>query len=266
MRFRIHIDRLSKQQFIPINYQYELSSVIYKIIHRSDSEFSHFLHSRGYIAFGKQFRLFTFSRLSFDRYKVIKEAGRIEHYGTKASFEISFLVDRAAEEFIKGLFREQEFGLGDKISAVDYQVSSIEACTPPVFKDVMHYRALSPLFIRRKRSHGGEDYLSPEHPDYLNLFAQNLLSKSKAYQEVLSDSELPMEGAPKIELKPLGKIYKNGVKIKQMTAEQSMLIGYMFEFELSAPAELQEIGYYAGLGHLNSQGFGCVEKVVESTN
>jgi CRISPR-associated endoribonuclease Cas6 len=37
-----------------------------------------------------------------------------------------------------------------------------------------------------------------------------------------------------------------------------MLIGYMYEFDLTAPAELQKVGYYAGFGHLGSQGFGCV--------
>ena len=104
MRFRIRLNRTSKEKYIPINYQYELSAAIYKIIDRADNSFSEFLHSRGYNAFGKQFRLFTFSRLGFEGYKIIRGAARIEHYGREAWFEISFLVDRAAEEFIRGLF------------------------------------------------------------------------------------------------------------------------------------------------------------------
>ncbi|WP_154858646.1 hypothetical protein [Cyclobacterium xiamenense] len=66
---------------LPINYQYELSSLIYKTIDRADSHFSDFLHQQGYLAFGRSFRLFTFSRISFDRYRVARESGRINHHG-----------------------------------------------------------------------------------------------------------------------------------------------------------------------------------------
>src|SRR5690554_6855265 len=102
MRFKIRLTRTSQGKYLPINYQYELSSAIYKVINRADSAFSNFLHSQGYLAFGNQFRLFTFSRLNFNGYRVLRETSRIEHYGEEASFEITFLVDRAAEEFIKG--------------------------------------------------------------------------------------------------------------------------------------------------------------------
>src|SRR5680860_845049 len=145
MRFKIRLKRTSREKFLPINYQYELSSAIYKVIDRSDSEFSDFLHSQGYLAHGKQFRLFTFSRLNFKGFTTIKEASRIEHYGEEVSFEISFLIDQAAEEFIKGLFLAQEITLGDKISRIDYLVSSIETIAPPVFKETMSYRCLSPI-------------------------------------------------------------------------------------------------------------------------
>ncbi|MEX2336299.1 MAG: CRISPR-associated endoribonuclease Cas6, partial [Fulvivirga sp.] len=53
-----------------------------------------------------------------------------------------------------------------------------------------------------------------------------------------------------------------GVRIKQHTQKESMLIAYMCEFELTAPVELQEVGYYAGFGHLGSQGFGCVGREI----
>jgi CRISPR-associated endoribonuclease Cas6 len=258
MRFRIRLNRTGRERYLPINYQYELSAAIYKIIDRADSEFSEFLHSQGYLAFGKQFRLFTFSRLDFRGYKVIREASRIEHYGEEAAFEISFLVDRAAEEFIKGLFLAQELFIGDKISRIAYRVSHIEAVAPPVFRETMSYRCLSPIFARRKREDGGEDYLHPGDTGYEALLLQNLISKSRAFALAENPSGNLQEDAPQLKLLPRGKVYKNGVRIKQLTQSESMLIGYMYEFELTAPAELQEVGYYAGFGHLGSQGFGCV--------
>ncbi len=259
MRFRINLEKMGRGDFLPINYQYELSSAIYKVIDRADGAFSQFLHEEGYVAFGKQFRLFTFSRIDFQGFKVIPDAGRISHYGNNAGFTISFLIDKAAEEFIRGLFMAQELVIGDKISQIQYTVTTIEAVAPPHFIETMQYRSKSPLFIRRKRIDGGEDYLYPDDPDYGILLTQNLISKAKAFASSVGDDSDLEEVLPDFSFRPVGKIHKNGVKIKQLTPQQSMLIGYMFEFEFRAPLALQEIGYYAGFGHLGSQGFGCVE-------
>lgn len=256
MRFKIKLSRTSRNRFLPLNYQYELSSVIYHIIDSANAEFASFLHDEGYPAFGKQFRLFTFSRLDFSGSKVHRDRAVIEHYGEEASFEISFLIDRAAEEFIRGLFMARAFRIGDKISSIDYLVSSIETVRQPIFQKTMHYRCLSPLFIRQKREGGGEDYLMPGDEAYETLMLQNLLSKSVAYANISGQGI--HEEAPALSLTPKGKIYKNGVKIKQLTERETHMIGYIYEFELTAPVELQEIGYYAGFGHLGSQGFGCV--------
>lgn len=258
MRFKIHLRKEGGRGYLPINYQYELSSAIYKTIDRSNNGFSQFLHDQGYIVQGKQFRLFTFSRLIFENFKVIKEAGRIEHSGESAAFEICFLVDQAAEEFIKGLFMDQVFVLGDRISRVSYVISSIVAVSPPLFKEKRQYRCLSPIFIKKKRADGGEDYLHPEDKEYGALMVQNLLSKSEAFQKTFSGVEYEKEIIPDFDFKVIGKVYKNGVKIKQLTEQETMLIGYMYEFELKAPVEFHEIGYYAGFGQLGSQGFGCV--------
>lgn len=259
MRFKIHIHRISNSRFLPINYQYELSSLIYKIIHQGDSEFARFLHEQGYMSGGKSFKLFTFSRLQFDRFQTYRDEQRIEHRGEMATFYISFLIDRAAEEFIKGLFMNQRFGLGDKISQVDYEVSSIEACSPPIFQERMHYRCLSPILIKQKRiEDGGENYLHPENEAYQDILLYNLSSKAQAMAVAVDTLPLP-ENLPTVDFQPKGKVYKKGIKIKQHTAQATQLIGYMYEFELSAPTELHEIGYYAGFGHLGSQGFGCVE-------
>jgi CRISPR-associated endoribonuclease Cas6 len=54
MRFLISLQREGSSSVLPINYQYELSSLIYKIIDRADSAFSEFLHRQGYRAYGKE--------------------------------------------------------------------------------------------------------------------------------------------------------------------------------------------------------------------
>jgi CRISPR-associated endoribonuclease Cas6 len=262
MRFKLILERTGSGRFIPINYQYELSAAIYRIVDQTDSGFATFLHDQGYRANGKPFRLFTFSRLFFQGFKVLTESGRIEHYGKEVTFEVSFLVDQIAEEFIRGIFINQELYLGDKISGTTYQVQRIEAIAKPVFVPVMHYRCMSPILIKRRRESGGEDYLNPEDKEYADIVLENLLSKSMAFSTVSVGSSMGLlEERPKLSLSVVGRIYKNGVTIKQLTPQQTKLIGYSYEFELTAPVELQEIGYYAGFGHLNSQGFGCVSTI-----
>ncbi|UJP63460.1 CRISPR-associated endoribonuclease Cas6 [Mongoliitalea daihaiensis] len=258
MRFKINLSRISRGKFIPINYQYELSSVIYKIINNSDSDFAKFLHETGYSVKGNSFKLFTFSQIKFDKSKVYTSEQRIEHQGEFAYFFISFLVDKAAEEFVKGLFIYQKISIGDKISRVDFEVVGIEGCTPPVFQERMNYRCISPLLIKQKRADGGENYLEPEHALYKEILIQNLCNKALAFALTIEHKFLT-ESIPACELVVNGKIYKKGIRIKQHTQMASHLIGYMFEFELTAPLELHEIGFYAGFGHLGSQGFGCVE-------
>jgi CRISPR-associated endoribonuclease Cas6 len=258
MRFKITLKRIRRSSFLPINYQYELSSLIYKIIHQGDSDFARFLHEQGYMSEGKNFKLFTFSRLEFDHFQTYRDEQRIEHKGHIATFQISFLIDRAAEEFIKGLFMNQQLGLGDKISQIDYEISSIEAVAPPVFRERMHYRCLSPILIKQKRhEEGGENYLHPADEAYKDILLYNLSSKAQAYALAGAASYLP-EDIHQTAFAASGKVYKKGIKIKQHTTQATHLIGYMYEFELTAPVELHEIGYYAGFGHLGSQGFGCV--------
>ncbi len=48
---------------LTLNYPYPLSSAIYKIIQRADSEFAAFLHDKGYGGSHKNFKLFTFSEI-----------------------------------------------------------------------------------------------------------------------------------------------------------------------------------------------------------
>jgi CRISPR-associated endoribonuclease Cas6 len=260
MRFKLILERTGRGRFIPINYQYELSAAIYRIVDQTDSGFAAFLHDQGYRANGKPFRLFTFSRLFFQGFKVLTESGRIEHYGKEVTFEVSFLVDQIAEEFIRGIFMNQELYLGDKISGITYQVQRIEAIAKPVFVPVMHYRSMSPILIKRKRESGGEDYLSPLETGYGDILLENLISKGLALSLATSTNVVGVsDHRPELRLNLKGKVFKNGVTIKQLTPQQTKLIGYSYEFELTAPVELQEIGYYAGFGHLNSQGFGCVE-------
>ena len=67
MKFKLVL-RQKRGNKIPFNYQYPLSSAIYKFIKQADQEYAEQLHQKG---FGKGFKLFTFSDLNFKEVKNI---------------------------------------------------------------------------------------------------------------------------------------------------------------------------------------------------
>lgn len=261
MRFKLILERTSKRNFLSFNYQYELSSWIYKIISAADEQFSEFLHSVAYTSGHKRFKLFTFSNLDLRPFQIHKEHRRIEMQGREAILEISFLVDKAAENFIKGLFLHQQCSLGDKISSVDFIVSRIEAVAPPIFKETMSYASKSPLCISTKGDNHAQ-YLHPAHEKYGQLIMANLLEKFRVMPlAVTGNEEAVLHPDTDYAFKLLSEPKSRLITIKAFTAQQTQVRGYEFKFQLTAPAAFQEIGYYGGFGEKGSLGFGCVREM-----
>lgn len=247
---------LRRGNSLPVNYQYELSSWIYKVIQRADHEYSKFLHEKGFSVDGRNFKMFTFSQLDLRPYEI--SGSQIRLLGKEISLNIRFLVDSSLEHFIKGLFMEQRFGLGDRNAVIDLEVSSVETIAPPLFKPVMQYQCLSPICVSRKRPDDSAEYMSPKDPGFGALLIQNLRRKAKALVSTTSDKDDFPAG---FKFRLLNSPRKKGIHIKANTDQHTQVIGYLFHFELSAPAELHEIGYYAGFGEKNSMGFGTVTRI-----
>lgn len=255
MRFKIHLHYVNRKVFLPIDYQYSLASAIYKLIKRGDEAYSRFLHDEGFSPGGlRRFKLFTFGPLSLPRYTLWKEKGVFELHGKELSFMVSFMADKAAEAFIKGMFTDQHFSVGDRFHQLDMEVSMVEAMEPPLFKETMTYRCLSPVVVEMKehdKKH--ETYLPPDHPCFEELLLQNLVAKCTAMNMLHNDQRFENEI---LQFKLLGEYKSKLVTIKPYTDEQTKVKGYLFDFELAAPAYMQEMGYYAGFGMNNGMGFG----------
>ena len=216
MRFKLSLELTNKKQnLLPLNYQYELSAWIYKVLHYGSPDFSRWLHDHGFLNDRKQFRLFTFSNLAIPERKV----------------------------------------MGDRLSQVPFRVVAVEAMPEPEFRVTMTFTAISPLLISFKKP---EDryarYLSPPDPEYSTLFFRNLKEKQIAFTGKPCDFD---EKAGNF--KQLSEPRKKGILIKADTPMQSKLIGYQYDFKLTAPVELIRLCYYTGFGENNSFGFGCVE-------
>lgn len=246
---------------LPVNYQYAVSSWIYKVIGRADGEYSAFLHEKGFAFNGRKFKMFTFSQLDLRPYKVAGNEFRL--LGSEISLNVRFLVDSSMENFIRGLFMHQHCGLGNGYAQTDFQVIAVEAKQPPLLNTTMRYECLSPIVVSTLRDDRSVAYVSPEDPAFSRVFHGNLVRKHSALALHAGGPE-PEPPRGNFSFRLLNEPRKKGTTIKEHTAEETKVIAYLFRFELTAPVELHEVGYYAGFGEKNAMGFGCV-RVMDGT-
>lgn len=253
MELLIKLTRL-RGNTLPVNYQYAVSSWIYKVISRADETYSAFLHEEGFGFDGRRFKMFTFSQLDIRPYRML--GNQIQLLGNEISLTIRFFVDSSMENFIKGLFLHQHCGLGSKHAQTDFQVTGVEIKPRQTFANTMRYECLSPIVVSAKRDDGSTAYLDPDDPAFGPILIQNLIRKHSALA-LHQGSTDPEYAQPDYSFRVLSAPRKKGTTIKEGTEQETKVIAYLFRFELTTPIELHEVGYYAGFGEKNSMGFGC---------
>lgn len=250
---------------IPFNYQYELSAWIYRTLASGDPAFTQWLHEQGYSLEGqKRFKFFTFSHLQM-RPPFQPEPNRqcIRLDSGRASLVLSFLLDDSLHHFITGLFQKLQFGIGNpQFYPAEFMVDTVEILPKPIFADTMCYKALSPICLGAYEDGNlHAQYRSPANSDYEALLLQNLTNKLQTaghYATTWLPQQVLAAEKPRLSLRLLSEPRKKGIILKAHTPQQTQVVGYLFDFELITPAPLQEIGFYAGFGEKNAQGFGCV--------
>lgn len=262
MRFKITLNRSTRQRMLPVDYQYYLCAWIYKVIGKADPQFSDFLHTQGYIMGYKQFKLFNYSPLNFGRPTLWKEKALFEIHTDQISLLVSFHLAEAAEKFIIGLFKNQEVYVGDQFNGLDLMVSQVERLPDTEIKNTMNYQAVSPVVISLKDEKSKyAQYLSPSDIEYIDLISKNLSTKYGSIPNATNPPEdcnfqFMTNGVPKSKL----------VTIKPYTPEQSKVRGFVYDFTLTCSAEIHQFILDAGIGEKNSMGFGWVEAITKPVN
>ena len=257
MRFKItlQINHGKHGNLLPLSYQYELSSVIYKIMAKGDFAYSSWLHNNGFSVENKRFKLFVFSNLLFADAKPIHNTDRLAIFSDTATLYLSFLPERSTEEFIKGIFLEKEFSIGDKKSKVHFRVQSVELLPSPALKEEMVFQTLSPVVVSVKNDEGRISYLSPETEGYSRMLLNNLKEKYKAFYKK------PFEGSEEFEFELLSEPKSKLITIKANTEEETKVRGFNYRFRLRADKEFIDIIINSGLGEKGSSGFGYCQTI-----
>lgn len=79
MQFKLTLTPVQRETFVPFDYPYALSAVIYRKLADADQQYASFLHGKGYAQneHSRHFKFFTFSNLQ-GKFKVVKEALQLQ--------------------------------------------------------------------------------------------------------------------------------------------------------------------------------------------
>ncbi len=249
MRIKFHLKPIGQSKILPMNYQYEVASWLYKIIDSINPGYGDFLHNEGYSdGKSRSYKFFTFSNFHIPQKKV--ERDRLHILGDHLFFQVGFVMDEASTSLILGVMENARFTIRDHISGVDFMIDRIERMYEPEFTDRMKFRTISPICVSRSTQKQAE-YLAPDHPDYGELLIHNLIQKYRFFEPNFPEKVYSYFSVTN---EPHSKL----ITIKAGTTHPIQVRGYLFDFIIKAPPELIRMGYSAGFGEKNSLGFGCV--------
>ncbi len=200
------------------------------------------MHDEGFSSSGKRYKLATFSLLYPERYELTPQG--IQTWG-RLRWWISSPLEPLLEAIALGLLARPEVRLG----ASTLYVEQIGVVVPPTFSEAMTLVTLSLIFVstgeRDAEGRFHQRFLSPEEPDFARVLTDNLKRKSAAIYGETLESELPFEWLDE----PRSKLMMvNDIKVR----------GWMMCFRVSGAVDLIRLGYEAGFGERNAQGFGMV--------
>lgn len=254
MRFRLKLELLSsiKGREIPINYQYELSAAVYRILSNANQEYSSWLHNNGFCVDCKRFKLFTFSWLNAP-FGIDRERQRLIFKSNIVEWQIGFLPEKSTQQFIQGVFSDQSFEITDHISGAAFAIREVQVMPSLVYAPVMEFQTISPICVSQRNEYGKTEYLSPEAPNYAEGLLTGLLARYKALYGH------DFDGDASIDFQLLGKSKPVLVRIKAGTPAQTFVKGYQCKFRLALAEDLMRIAYEGGLGEKCSLGFGMIK-------
>lgn len=227
---------------IPIAYNYYVQSLIYNLI--SNEEYADFLHNKGYRAFNRKFKLFSFSKIEGD-FIFDKESKMLTYFKK----EIKITITSPNEDFIKYIL--ETLFLCDELLLCKnrLKVQNVKIKEDIHIKDNLKVYTLSPIVVSSTLASGQTVYYSPLDHCFSERIKQNILKKYSAFK---GKEEENINFNVKL-------INRNKVRKRVSKYKGIMINGYMCELELSGDVEILKFAYDACLGEKNSQGFGVLE-------
>jgi CRISPR-associated endoribonuclease Cas6 len=250
LRVKLTLAAAQKGAVLPLNYQYTVASLIYSTLGNASTEFASKLHEEGFVAEGKKFKLFSFSRLTTVNSRVAGD--KLVLNDPTIFLQVSSPVEEFIEHFVAGLFQSQTFN----IAGTHFHLEQAETLPAPVFTEKMSFRALSPIteWINEGQKH--PRFLSLED-DWSAVIRQNLIRKYLAlHGREPVDTRLIWEWDHEY----AGRAARAGRRLSVLTnIRDTQIRGWLAPFHIEGSPGLIQMGYEAGYGAKNAMGFGMAE-------
>ncbi|MEM2943687.1 MAG: CRISPR-associated endoribonuclease Cas6 [Methanomassiliicoccales archaeon] len=233
-----------RQLRLPIQYNYQIQSLLYNNI---SPELAEFLHDHGFHAGKRRFKLFTFSRLQG---KFFFEAGNgTMIFRPPVYITISSPVERFVSELANSLLQKEDLLLCKN----RIHVKSIRVHPEPELTRDIKIKMISPLTVYstlmtadgRKKTY----YYSPYEDEFAEMVDENLRKKYFALYR-------KSPRAKKLEITPISKPH-----LKILNYRGTVIKAWLGLFHLSGNLKILKLAYDTGVGSKNSQGFGMFEVV-----
>jgi CRISPR-associated endoribonuclease Cas6 len=252
MRVQLTLNAVTPNAHLPLNTNYALAALIYRVLGSASEEFATRLHNEGYDSEGRTFKLFTYSRLDFRRSHRSGDAIVLDDPGVRLL--VSSPLPEFVECFVSGLFASESF----QIANTRFVLTSAETIAPPDFTQTKAFHAISPITESVRDEQGRVRYLGVDE-DWSGVLQRNLTRKYRAlYGTDPVDNTLRWEWdqAYLQRMNAQGRrasalVDINGIKIR----------GWLAPFTVEGSQELIELGYETGFGSRNSMGFGMAEAI-----
>lgn len=274
MRIKLTLAPAVNGIVLPVNCNYFLTSLLYKIISSSSKDYSCFLHDEGY-KLGeskKGFKLFTYSMLMGESVRVKGE--RLIIGNSPVQWQIASPVNTFMQHLVTGVFNEgRTIAIGNEGNSAQFIIERVETLPVPEFRETMRFTCLSPITVSKVSSgptlakggvggFAGADrpchYLRPWEAGFSEAVRKNLVKK---YRLIHGREPAPSDDDFALTIDTDYMNRKSGKITKKINFKGTDIIGFMAPFEVTGSPELIGTGYEAGFGEKGSMGFGMVREI-----
>jgi CRISPR-associated endoribonuclease Cas6 len=257
MRIEVNLYSL-RNGCLSLNYNYYLSSLIYRIVGAHSRKFAMKLHKDGFKSDGKIFKAFTFSKIFYFDGAYVEGGNLI----LPQNCEVSFLVSSPYEEFVKsfalGLTKTSKIWIGKKSNL--FELKSVELVFEPEIFDGDPLEEIevkgvfiSPLVVSKVDSLGRKVYLGCFDAEVPYLVRENLFKKFNAFYKFIPEDYFEFNFSTDY---LMNHDWQKLIAIKEGTPEETKVKGMLAPFTLKGTRRLVKFSWEIGLGEKNSMGFG----------
>lgn len=238
-----------KNIVLPIAYNHIVQGFIYCLL---DPALRRFLHNEGYAYEKRQFKLFTFSRLSATM-RIVKDSIALT---PPVRLAISSPKHEILQSLAEGFFNKEKYVLGKN----DILVESISVLPMPDFSKPLTAKMLSPwtMYSTVTKADGRKwtQYYEPFDEEGQRLLVENLRKK---YEVIYGNTE-----DFQFSFMPFKVNFKNRqvVKFRKFNNDREQtttITAWNGLYNLDGSPSALELSYDTGIGAKNSMGFGMWE-------